>query len=201
MGLIDIYVRTVDGRIIVLKDVKTSITNTVELLKPLVNEHFDPPLIIANMRFLYRGTNVDDVKLKLADLFGANKMLFLDLVVVEPNVYRDTELDIYLVKNTVAYPGELYPTGHEDSPFLRVGAIEYKQNNPSTFSMSAFGQHMKRIESEIDNSIREAKGMKVPNKKVSVQLSEIQRSKEVKGGRSNKTKRRRGSRKSRKQKQ
>jgi hypothetical protein len=187
MGLINIYLRTEDGRIIVLKEVGTSVL-TVDKLKELANEKFDPKLNFANIRFLYRGKLLNDTELTR---FKTNKMLFLDIITVEPKNYRDTELDVYLVKNTVAYPTELYPTGHEDSPFLRVGAIEYNQHSPAPLSMSAFSQYMRRVDTEMDNLLRTAKGNKPANTKLKIRLSELLLKKDVKGG-SRKTKRRGG---------
>ena len=192
MGLVDIYLRTVDGRIIVLKEVKPTVTNTVDELKKLANEHFDPILNVDNMRFLYRSKKIDDTMLQ--NLLNANKLIFLDLVVVEPKVFRESELDIYLVKNTVAYPTELYPTGHEDNPFMRPGPVINKLNNPNPMSFSSFSQSMKRIEEDIDNSLRIANNNKIPTKRLSLRITEIQRKKEPLKGGSRKTKRRGGRR-------
>jgi hypothetical protein len=187
MGLINIYLRTEEGKIIVLKEVNTS-ELTVDKLKTLANDKFDPKLNFANIRFLYRGKLLDDTELTR---FKTNKMLFLDIITVEPKNYRDTELDVYLVKNTVAYPTELYPTGHEDSPFLRIGAIEYNQHSPDPLSMSAFSQYMRRVDTEMDNLLRTAKGNKPANTKLKIRMTELLLKKDVKGG-SRKTKRRGG---------
>ena len=197
MGYIDIYLRTVEGRIIVLKDVGTTKLNLDEL-KKLANEHFDPRLNIANIRFLYRGEKLDGPKFNkiLENITNTNsKMIFIDILVVEPKVYRDTELNVYMVKNTVAYPTELYPTGHQNSPFLRVSSFEY---NPEPLSLSSINHNMKRVDADIDNLLRMANGERIPKKKIGIKFQEIMRPKELEGG-SRKAKRR-NKRKSRRMK-
>jgi hypothetical protein len=194
MGQIDIYLRTVEGRIIILKDVGTTNLD-LNKLKTLANKHFDPRLNIANIRFLYRGEKLDDSKFNNLLTNTTDKMIFIDILVVEPKVYRDTELNVYMVKNTVAYPTELYPTGHENSPFLRVKSVEYK---PEPLSLSSIDHNMKRVDADIDNLLRMANGEQIPNKKIGIKFQEYMRPKELPGG-SRKAKRR-NKRKSRRMK-
>jgi len=194
MGLIDIYLRTVEGRIIILKEIRIT-EITLDKLKTLASKRFDPRLNVANIRFLYRGKKLDDPTFNTLLVNTTAKMLFLDIVVVEPKVYRDTELNVYMVKNTVAYPTELYPTGHENSPFLRVKSVEY---NPEPLSLSSIDHNMKRVDADIDNLLRMANGEQIPKKKIGIKFQEYMRPKELAGG-SRKAKRR-NKRKSRRMK-
>jgi hypothetical protein len=199
MVLIDIYLRTVEGRIVLLKNVGTTGLTLGELTKQ-ANEHFDPTLNFAKVRFLYRGKKLDEQG--FTDIVNnTEKMLFLDIVEVGSKVASKKRVRVYLLKSGVASAGDLYPTGHEDSPFMRVGVIEYGKLYPNPLSLSYFKLYMQLIEADIDNLLRAANSEKIINKHVDFEFDEIMREKDVQGG-SRKTMRRgvSGGRKSRRMK-